>query len=235
MVAVQWLEREGRFSCSTKKKLIGRRHPSCQDRGQSDNLVSIDQCTQTHWRKFRNCQRKSVLGVLRCANSNLGWCGTQCKKCMNGRSWIRLKGPGDLHGQEAFRAVVAIYTSHWVSTRPPQAVTRENFAQLRISRLRLVVKVDNTLWAVKHIYPNLISSPLPPRHSCGIQERVAPLPPPLLQEGISWSELSNQTTKSPLSRQSPIGLEWTLVYKLVPFRFRGQWVTIVMGKEDRSK
>ena len=81
--------------------------------------------------KFRNCQRKSVLGELRCANSNIGWCGTQCKKCMSGRSWIRLKGPGDLHGQEAFRAAVAIYTSHWVSTRPPQAVTRENFAQLR--------------------------------------------------------------------------------------------------------
>ena len=48
MVAGQWLEREVRFSCSTKKKLIGRRRPSCQDRGQSDNLVSIDQCTQTH-------------------------------------------------------------------------------------------------------------------------------------------------------------------------------------------
>lgn len=58
--------------------------------------------------KFRNCQRKNVLGELRCANSNLGWGGTQCKKCMNGRSWIRLKGPGDLHGQEALRAAVAI-------------------------------------------------------------------------------------------------------------------------------
>ena len=59
--------------------------------------------------KFRNCQRKSVLGELRYANSALGWCGTQCKKYMNGRSWISLKGPGDLLGQEALRAAVALW------------------------------------------------------------------------------------------------------------------------------
>ena len=49
MVAGQWLEREGRSSCSTKKT---NQSPTpdrarCQDRGrQSDNLASIDQCTQ---------------------------------------------------------------------------------------------------------------------------------------------------------------------------------------------
>ena len=56
MVAGQWLEREGRFSCSTKKKLIGRRRPSCQDRGQSDNLASISISVHKHIDAVKYCR-----------------------------------------------------------------------------------------------------------------------------------------------------------------------------------
>ena len=120
----------------------------CPPRMHSTDVIVIQR------NKFRNCPRKSVLGELRCANSNLGWCGTQCKKCVNGRSWIRLKGPLDLHGQESLRAALAIYASHcWVSTRPPQAVTRENFAKLRTLPSPLVERPSPSSFKCMNVIP----------------------------------------------------------------------------------
>ena len=44
-----------------------------------------------------------------------------------GFAWREL---GTSMGKRTYVAAVALYTSHWVSTRPQQAVKREDFAQL---------------------------------------------------------------------------------------------------------
>ena len=54
----------------------------------------------------------------------------QCKTCKNGRSWIRLKGAGNLHGQDALCAVVAHTLATGLAPNLHE-LTRENFHQLR--------------------------------------------------------------------------------------------------------
>ena len=71
---------------------------------------------------FRVTYYETVSERMYLMNFDVLFCRTKRKKSMSGRGWIRLKGAVDLHGQEAVRAAVALYPSHWVRIRPPQAV-----------------------------------------------------------------------------------------------------------------